>query len=118
MNEYIENLNEEDKKEVLCSETRSKSLFRFGDDVESKSIKTVNIPIDIGRKRVLLVVDVVKNNIALLISKGTMSKLGMKKDFTRHEVEVDGQVMQLQCDSSSHYCIPLINPFMTEADII
>ena len=107
MNEYIENLNEEDRKEVLCRETRSKSLFRFCDDVESKSIKTVNIPIVFGRKRVLLVVDVLKNNIPLLISKDTMSKLGMKKDFTRHEVEVNGQVMQSQCNSSSHYCIPL-----------
>ena len=29
MNEYIENLNEEDKKEVLCCETESKSLFMF-----------------------------------------------------------------------------------------
>ena len=40
MNEYIENLNEEDKKEVLCRVTGSKSLFRFGDGVESNSIKT------------------------------------------------------------------------------
>ena len=39
MNEYIENSNEEDRKEVLCRETRSKSLFRFCDDIESKSIK-------------------------------------------------------------------------------
>ena len=31
-------------------------------------------------------VDVVKNNIPLLISQGTMSKLGMKRDFTRYEV--------------------------------
>ena len=40
MNEYIKNLNEGDKKEVLCLETGSKSLFRFGDGVESNSIKT------------------------------------------------------------------------------
>ena len=69
MNEYIENLNEEDKKEVLCCETERKSLFRFGDGVESKSIKTVNIPIVIGSKRMLLEVAVVKNNIPLLICK-------------------------------------------------
>ena len=40
MNEYIENLNEEDKKEVLCRVKGSKSLFRFGDGVESNNIKT------------------------------------------------------------------------------
>ena len=38
LNEYIENLNEKDRKEVVCSETVGKSLFRFGDGVESKSI--------------------------------------------------------------------------------
>ena len=107
MNEYIENLNEEDKEEVLCCETESKSLFRFDDGVESKSIKTVNIPIVIGSKRMLLEVDVVKNNIPLLISKGTISKLGMNIDFTRHEAEINGQVIKLQCKSSGHYRVPL-----------
>ena len=107
INEYIEHLNKENKKEVLCREAGSKSLFRFGDGVESQSIKTVNIRIVIGSKRMLLEVDVVKNNIPLLISKGTMSKLGMKIDFTRHGAEVNGQVIKLQCDSSGHYCVPL-----------
>ena len=45
MDEYIENFHEVDKKEVLCCGTESISLFRFGDGVESKSTKTVNIPI-------------------------------------------------------------------------
>ena len=71
-------------------------MFRFGDGVESKSIKTVNIPIVIGSKRMLLEVDVVKNNIPLLISKDTMSKLRMEIDFTRHEAEVNGQVTTLR----------------------
>ena len=38
----------------------------------------------------LLEVDVVKNNIPLLISKGTMSKLGKEIDFTKHEAKVNG----------------------------
>ena len=67
INEYIKNWNEEDKLEVLCCQTKSKSLFRLGDGVESKSIKTVNIPIVIGSERMLLVLHVVKNNIPLLI---------------------------------------------------
>ena len=62
-------------------------MVRFGDDVESRSIKTVNIPIVIVIKRTLLEGDVVKNNILLLISKGTV--LGMKTDFTRHEAQVN-----------------------------
>ena len=107
MNEYIENLNEEGKNEVLCCETESKSLFRFCDSVESKSTKTVNIPIVISSNRILLEVDIVKSNILLLISKDIMSKLGMKIDFTKHEAELNGQVIKLQCNSSGHYCIPL-----------
>ena len=54
----------------------------------------------------LLEVDV-RNNISLLIGKSTTSKLGMKIDFTRHENEVNGQVIKLQCNSSGHYCFPL-----------
>ena len=50
MNEYVENLNEEDKKKVLCWETESKSLFRFGDGLEIKSIKIVNILIINGKE--------------------------------------------------------------------
>ena len=88
MNEYSENLNKVDKKEVLCRETGSKFLLRFYDDADSKIIKTVNIPIVIGSIRMFLEVDVVKNNILLLKSKGRMSKLGMKIDFTRYEAEV------------------------------
>ena len=39
--QYIEYLNEEDTKEVVCKEPESNVLFRFGHGVES--IKTVNI---------------------------------------------------------------------------
>ena len=94
------------KKKVVCSETENKS-FRFADAVGSKSIKTVKIPIVNDSKRMLLEVDVIKNNILLLICKGTMSKLGMKIDFTKHEAEVNAQVIKLQCNSSGHYCITL-----------
>ena len=43
-----------------------------------------------------LEVDVRKNNIPLLISKGKRPKLGMKIGFTRHEAKVNGQVIKLQ----------------------
>ena len=54
-----------------------------------------------------LEVDVRKNNIPLLISKGKRTKLGMKIGFTRHEAKVNSQVIKLQCNSSGHYCVPL-----------
>ena len=55
----------------------------------------------------MLLEDIVKNNIPLLSNKGTMSKLGMKIDFTRHKTEVNGQVIKFQSNSSGHYCAPL-----------
>ena len=58
----------------------------------------------------LLEIDIVKYITPLLISKGRMSKLGMRIDFTRHEVEVNGQVIKLQCNSDCHYSVSLTNP--------
>ena len=52
MDEYIRNLNEEDKKKVVC-ETESKSLFRFGNGVENKGIRN-------SRPEVFLRKDVLK----------------------------------------------------------
>ena len=43
----------------------------------------------------------------MLVSKGTISKLGLKIDFTWHEAEVNGQVIKLQCDYSGNYCATL-----------
>ena len=103
MNENTENLNEE--KKIICCETENKSLYRFGDGEESMSIK--DVPIAIGSKRMLLEVDVVKNNIPLLISKGAISKLGMKIDLTRHKTEKNAEVMKLLCISSDHFCVSL-----------
>ena len=44
------------QKEVVCSETESKSLFRFGDGVESKVIKTVNISIVFSKMMLLEII--------------------------------------------------------------
>ena len=104
MNKYTENLNEE--KKIICCETENKSLYRFGDGEESMSIKIVNVPIAIGSKRMLLEVGVVKNNIPLLISKGTLSKMGMI-DLTRHKAEKNAEVMKLLCISSDHFYVSL-----------
>ena len=82
------------KKKVVCSETESKSLFRFGDGMGNK--KFVNITIIIGSKRMLLGADVFKNNFPWSIFQVTMSKMGTKIDFTKHEAEVNCQVVKLQ----------------------
>ena len=47
--EYVNTMSEEDQKKVI--EVDSKSVFRFGDGVETKSLKCVSVPVFIGKKR-------------------------------------------------------------------
>ena len=63
---YLNDLPEEDKKNF--QEERSDSRFRFGDGHECKSMKRLIIPIRIGKKKYLLRVDIVKEEIPLLLS--------------------------------------------------
>ena len=52
--------------------------------------------------------DVVHNDIPLLISKPTMTKIEMKLDFLNHEVTVGNQRIKLECNKSGHYVLPLL----------
>ena len=36
-----------------------------------------------------------------------MSRMGMKTDFSKHNFVFDGQVIDLKCNSSGHYCLPV-----------
>ena len=63
--EYLSTLSERDRGEV--KEVESKSIFRFGDGVETKSIKCVSVPVFIGSNRFVLDLEVVPNQIPLLI---------------------------------------------------
>ena len=80
-------------------------MYRFGDGVESESLKMVSLPVKIGGKQRNIYVDVVTNDIPLLISKPTMLEIGMKIDFS--STQIDGKTVKLKCNSSGHYIIPL-----------
>ena len=75
------------------SEIKSSSLFRFVDGVDS--LKQVKIPVLIGQQELLLDVDVVGNEIPFLISKPTMTKMGIKIDFLKHEITIGSQRIKL-----------------------
>ena len=47
--EYVNTLSEEDRQRLI--EDDSKSIFMFGDGVETKSLKCVSVPVFIGKKR-------------------------------------------------------------------
>ena len=103
--EYLHTLSEEDRKKVI--EVKSKSIFRFGDGVETKSLKCVSVPVFIGKKQLVLDMEIVPNQIPLLISKGAMKQLGMQLDFAKDIALIKGQKVKLICTSTGHYCLPL-----------
>ena len=107
INEYISTLTEEESVDIKRNERKSNSMYRFGDGVESRSLKMLNLPVIIGNRKLFIEVDVVTNNIPLLISKPTMTKLGVKIDFASHEAVINGQIMKLCCTSSGHYSLPI-----------
>ena len=55
----------------------------------------MTIPVCIGKKKVLLDVDIVQNEIPLLLSKGAMKQLRMKIDFKNDTANIDGTVLKL-----------------------
>ena len=105
MEEFMHTLQENDRKDVL--ERYSSALFRFGDNIENKSLKLVTVPIYIGKLRILLDVEVVDKHIPLLLSRKAMKALDMQIDFKRDVVSVKGKEMNLHCTSTGHYVIPV-----------
>jgi len=83
-------------------------MYRFGDGKESRSEKLLTIPLSIGGKNITMEVDVVSNDIPLLISKPSMTKLGMIVDFGNHIATMsNGKLLKLKCNSAGHYTIPV-----------
>ena len=52
-------------------------------------------------------VEIVKNKIPLLFSKGTMKKLDMQVDFSPDTAIVGGKKHSLSCTSMGRYYIPV-----------
>ena len=117
MDEFVQTLSRQDA--VNIKENTSKSIFRFGDGVESNSMRMMTIPVYIGKKRVLMDVDVVEHDIPLLISKGAMKQLKMKLDFEQDKASIGNQEIKLNCTSTGHYCMPLaIHPDNQEVNFV
>ena len=81
MTEYLASLSDTERTSAVSTERFSSSIYRFGDGVESTSLKRYDISMYIpGNKLIKLEVDVVENKIPLLISKKTMKQLGFVID--------------------------------------
>jgi len=110
MEEYLASLTEQERVEVVKTERKTSSAYRFGDGVETRSVKTVDIPMLIpGNQLVKLEVDVVNNKIPLLISCPTMKKFGFVIDTKHDELHLEGtnDVLKLGSTVSGHYKMPI-----------
>ena len=105
VDEYLSLLSDEERLNVEKTSKPSSSLFRFGDGKESKSKKSLIIPMTIAGSQLEIEVDVVDVEIPLLISKPTMKQLGMTIDFANGQAFVKGRQVQLKSNSSGHFMI-------------
>ena len=53
--------------------------------------------------------NVFESGIPLLLSKDSMKKAKIKLDLENDQPEIFGEIINLDCTSSGHYCIPLCN---------
>ena len=67
----------------------------------------LTVPMTIFGKKIKLQVNVVENNIPLLISRPTMTQLGMILDTANHMVSIEGKQFNLEFTESGHYTIPV-----------
>ena len=104
---YTETLSEEEVNQIV--EEDSKTSFRFGDGIIQKSVKKVKIPVTLVGKKVFIQTDVVDSSLPLLFSESSMKKARMKLDLENDTASILGKNIKLNCTSSGHYCIPLVD---------
>ena len=106
-NDYIDSLNEDDKRKVKTFSSNTK--FKFGDGKTHSAIKKVNVPAEIGKKKVMIEYHVVNAELPLLLSKNGMKEAKCKMDYANEKVEMFGRQVQPGFTKSGHYTIAL-NP--------
>ena len=105
MKEYIENLSENDRKDIEI--TNSSQSFTFGDGRGVRSKRKMKIPVWMGGIHCSLTTDVVEAEIPLLLSINVMERARMVLDFAREEVKINGKYISIKKMRSGHYAMPL-----------
>ena len=106
VNDFIDTLCDEDRKNIR--EEPSKEKFTFGDGNTVESLKKMHIPCWIqGLDRGFITTEVVESGIPLLLSKGSMKNMNMVLDFKNDTITCGGHVIYLKNTKSGHYALPL-----------
>ena len=87
--------------------------FRFSDAGRINSFETATIPAEIAGVKCQIITAVIKKDIPLLLSKGSLKKAGACLDLKNDKALMFGQEIQLQLTSSGHYCVDIrsVNDF-------
>ena len=106
LDSYIKSLTEEQRQEVKVS--KSNRMFKFGGGTRLLSEGEYSLPAQLAGHKVMLTTDVVSSDIPLLLSKSAMKNAKMHINLEDDTAEVMGQKISLNCTSSGHYCIPIL----------
>lgn len=85
---------------------------------KTKSKKELIILVTICGRKSKIIVDVVNSNILLLISRLTMTNLGMLMDKKNHKMIFDGKAFKLDFRSNEPYVIPVYLWTFRKFDIV
>lgn len=113
---YLDMLDEEKQARVMRS--KSDTVFKFGGGKRLKSIEKVTIPCEIAGVKCQITTDVVDSDIPLLLGKPAMKKAKVKLDLENDCATIFGETVELQCTSSGHYCVPIVETTMPIGDTV
>ena len=102
---YLQSLSDTDRQRVTTMQSSSKFKFGDGETVESKY--SAMIPCTLGKKAILIAVEVVESDIPLLLSSETMKRLKINLNFEFDTVTIFGESHPVGITSTGHYVIPL-----------
>lgn len=102
-NNFIKDLSDYEKANILVEE--STSAFTFADGVTVTSIMQVTLPCVIDGMIANITTDTVECNTPLLLSRTSMKKAEMIVNFATDQVQIRGRIINLKTSVSGHYLL-------------
>ena len=105
MDNYISSLSIQDRQNIKIEP--SNESFTFGDGNSYRSLRKVTFPCWVGGGTADISADIVESKIPLLLSRRSMSKVGMIIDFSKHTAIINKRHVKLKRTQSGHYGLPI-----------
>ena len=97
---YITSLNENEKQKI--KHHIPGNTYRFGDGKLFPALQNVDIPISLGSRNVMLNTDIVASDIPPPLSRKSMKKANVTRDFKNDHAVIFDQSIQLLMTKSGH----------------